>query len=962
MKTRYLRKKNVCQSMKRIFHYCAFGLVLSTVAWPDSGIAQQILENLLGRLEQVQGSASSGGSGQGKQDTLGTGEVESRDNGQIAEAVSPYIFDAAERRHIREYCVSKRNKSEEQIFDLGARFSRLEKDYCKRISESIFQFGYELFGVSADQKSVGNGSIQDEYVLGIGDQLIVSFFGRDRKTITSAVDREGRIIVGELPPVSVLGMTFGEFRRWLEKQTEETMFKTKPIVSLGNIKSVSVTVAGEVQKPGVHRLTSLSSILDAINNAGGINKTGSFRRLQVFRGDQIIWVDIYDILLARDGGQNLSLRDGDKIIVPLIGSTVAIAGRVLRPGIYELAEGQKKIPVADILALAGGAIRPKGNSVRQLSFNASGREVSDELSNLDTMASGGDIILVSRREDYQLGVVELSGHVRTPGKRALSSTPTIRSLVQDRRVFRENPYLLFAVLETTDPTTLARRHFPINLQRIIAAEEDFALRENDRLMVFSQNDISFLTSLDVREVIQGNVNEPNNEFIALNAENKIAAKSDDKANAKRRIVVSNTQLTRDVIRGLADRGLLDEENEALEKIEQDLAREQGLGCRGLQSLSKIVQLSGTNRFRNAVQNFSTDNLSRVPDRHVCPRIFDEIPDLLPFVLEHLVAVSGEIRSPGSYPITPNTPLSSIVAVVGGLTRNVDLSVVEVSKFAESRTSRKIVNIGKTSLQSVVLNPGDIAKFNTRFTDRDSGTVFLSGEFIRTGRYDIRRGEKLSEVIARAGGLTQQAFPYGAIFTRERVKIAEKQGFKRAARELKSAAMFAAAGSKGASATSVLALDKITDEIKNAVALGRVVIESDPTVLQVRPELDSVLEPGDRLFIPKRPNSIMIIGDVLNPGALQFIAGTKVDLYIQQAGGLQNSADEDRMFLVFPNGVAQPVSVSAWNYNPVQVPPGSTIVVPKDPAPLDLFVFAKEITALISQMAITAASLAVIGNN
>ena len=146
------------------------------------------------------------------------------------------------------------------------------------------------------------------------------------------------------------------------------------------------------------------------------------------------------------------------------------------------------------------------------------------------------------------------------------------------------------------------------------------------------------------------------------------------------------------------------------------------------------------------------------------------------------------------------------------------------------------------------------------------------------------------------------------------------------------------------------------------ALGRVVIEADPTVLQVRPELDSVLEPGDRLFVPKRPNSVLVIGDVLSPGALQFISGSTVDQYIRQAGGFQRSADEDRVFVVYPNGEARPVLLSVWNYTPVQVPPGSTIVIPKDPAPLNLFQIGKEFAQVVSQLAITAASLAVIGRN
>ena len=226
---------------------------------------------------------------------------------------------------------------------------------------------------------------------------------------------------------------------------------------------------------------------------------------------------------------------------------------------------------------------------------------------------------------------------------------------------------------------------------------------------------------------------------------------------------------------------------------------------------------------------------------------------------------------------------------------------------------------------------------------------------------FRRGECLSQLIARAGGLTAQAYPYGSVFTRDSVRRAQQEGFKRAERELNSALLVAAAN-RGVDIGAVQSLSTLTEDLGSVEAVGRVVIEADPTVLQVRPELDSVLEPADRIFVPKRPNSVLVIGDVLNPGALQFISGTPPDEYIRQAGGFQKSADEDRVFVVLPNGEAQPISVSVWNFTPVQIPPGSTIVVPKEPTPFDLFTFATDVSQVISQLAVTAASLAVISGN
>jgi protein involved in polysaccharide export with SLBB domain len=387
------------------------------------------------------------------------------------------------------------------------------------------------------------------------------------------------------------------------------------------------------------------------------------------------------------------------------------------------------------------------------------------------------------------------------------------------------------------------------------------------------------------------------------------------------------------------------------------------------SLYSVVSTSRPGRFSNAVLTAVRDLEPLDTARIECPEIFDRYADLLPFVLEQVVSVSGEVRIPGVYPIAPNAPLSNVVAYAGGIGRDADLTKVEIQRVAVESTGgtmlsqRDLLDVSGSELTAVFISPGDVIRFNAHFTDRDEKPVLLVGEFVRPGLYQIRRGERLSEVVARAGGLTPQAYPFGAVFTRERTREAEEQAFERAARELEIAL---AAGltqrtSSAQVATGAEALHGLADQLRNAEPVGRVVIEADPTVLQVRPELDTVLEGGDRLFMPKRPNSVTVIGDVLNEGTLQFVPGARVDDYIDKAGGLRRTADDGRVFVVLPNGEAQPVSVSAWNYTPIVIPPGSTVVVPKEPAPFDAFAFIKDVTQITSQLAVTAAALSAIND-
>jgi len=139
------------------------------------------------------------------------------------------------------------------------------------------------------------------------------------------------------------------------------------------------------------------------------------------------------------------------------------------------------------------------------------------------------------------------------------------------------------------------------------------------------------------------------------------------------------------------------------------------------------------------------------------------------------------------------------------------------------------------------------------------------------------------------------------------------------------------------------------------------VTADPAILRVRPELDVLLEPGDSVFIPPRPSTVTVSGEVLNSGSFQYQTGLNVDDYIMLAGGITSGADDDRIFVVLPDGTARPIQENWLTFsNSTMVPPGSTIVVPRDLRPFDLTTFLRDATQISSQLAVTAASLVVIG--
>ncbi|MBT5898945.1 MAG: hypothetical protein HOH61_23815, partial [Rhodospirillaceae bacterium] len=688
-------------------------------------------------------------------------------------------------------------------------------------------------------------------------------------------------------PIFAAGHTFGEVKREIAVRTAAKHLGTEAYVSLGAVRLVKVLVMGEVREPGQKQLTALGTAIDAIRLGGGIKKTGSVRRIQVQRGDQVFWIDAYDLLFSGMAARDLALRDGDRVIIPSLGPTYAMAGDVKRPAIYEMPEGKRTLSLAEALRMSGGTIRPRGNIFHHLSFQESGHQQLNEHNNLAAKVQDGDIIRVSRSQNIQLGVVDIRGHVQVQGRRSLAATASVAKLLGDASTFKSDPYLLFGALETTDPKTRARRLFPLNLESILHGTEDYALRDGDRLIVMGGKDIRYLSSANVQDVVSrridaelrqrdlhagGSDNKANNEAV----ENPL----DDPLSTIQQALASSGNSAQ------SPTGTTTKESGDGASLEESLQRT----CAGMRQLLAIVSVNSANRFANAVRTIDAAGMGRV-NQQDCPQIFDDHGGLLALALEHAVAVNGEVRRPGAYPVVGNVSLTELIAVAGGLSREVDLTRVEISRYTpdslqgSANTSRGMANLAEIGADKVMIGPGDVVRFNPVVTDRDTGPVLLVGEFTRPGLYEIRRGERLSEVIARAGGLTAQAYPYGGVFTRQRVRAAQRAGLQRAQREL-SSSLAVVAVQRNVNPTSVLALQRFAKQLGSVEALGRVVTETDPTVLQVRPELDAVLEPGDRLYMPKRPNFVTVIGDVLNPGAMQFIAGTTADQYIRQAGGFQ----------------------------------------------------------------------------
>ena len=221
------------------------------------------------------------------------------------------------------------------------------------ISTDIRQFGYKLFSRSpstfapADKIPVG-----PDYVLGPGDEIKITVWGMIDGGWDVIVDRDGKISLPKIGVLGVTGLTFKELKELLYKEFSRYYTRFEMNVSMGNLRAIRVYVIGNAESPGAYTVSSPSTLINALFEAGGPNKTGTMRDIQLKRnGKVIVNFDIYDFLLKGDKINDVRLMPEDVIFIPPVGPIVGIAGNVKIPAIYEL-KGETRL--LDLINMAGG--------------------------------------------------------------------------------------------------------------------------------------------------------------------------------------------------------------------------------------------------------------------------------------------------------------------------------------------------------------------------------------------------------------------------------------------------------------------------------------------------------------------------------------------------------------------------------------------------------------------------------
>ena len=330
----------------------------------------------------------------------------------------------------------------------------------------------------------------------------------------------------------------------------------------------------------------------------------------------------------------------------------------------------------------------------------------------------------------------------------------------------------------------------------------------------------------------------------------------------------------------------------------------------------------------------------------------------------IARIGGEVRAPGDYPLEPGMRISDLLRAGGGMTdaayaTDAELTRYEVINGEYRETELITVNVAALlrgdQSADLALSPYDFLSIKEVSRWRGEEAVTLRGEVMFPGTYPIRRGETLSSVLERAGGLTDLAFPEGSVFTREELRERERRQIEvLAARVERDLAALSVTDPQ--SGSTLQAGQALVSQLRSAVPTGRWAIRLDE-IVEGRPEADIVLKGGDELRVPDQRQEVTVLGEVQYATSHVFTRSLSRDDYIDRSGGLSQRADKKRIYVVRANGEVVADSGGGWFRRDVggDIRPGDSIVVPLDvDQPLVRW---GSITQIIYNLALGAAAVA-----
>lgn len=766
-------------------------------------------------------------------------------------------------------------------------------------SSGLTYFGYNLFkNIPQSFKPTEIGPIDPGYIIGPGDILQLYMWGAVELQYQLTVDIQGNIFIPTAGQFFVSGIAYKNLQKKLINYLSKFYqgLKTNPPkvfldITLAKLRPIRIFVLGEVAQPGGYNISSYATVFNALYSVGGPLTSGSLREIRVIRNNKVITkVDLYDYLLKGELIGDVRLQNNDMIFIPPRGKTVTIKGEVLRPAIYEL-KGNENLQKLIYYSgnLKSTAYTGRASIERIIPFS------ERKNSKLDRKVIDVDLskLLVNNKNDFPLfdrdvitifpilnkveNYVKISGAIYRPGTFELEKVPFVKDLVKEAYGALPDVFLGKADVIRTKPDS-TREFITFDLGKALNNDplNNIKLEPMDEVRIYSIYDLKDRHSVS----ISGYVMKPFS--IEFPDSSNLFRDSTNLSSSKWKIEYADSLTLYDMVFRAG-------------KWEDPIFKGRVYLQRG-----DIIRIN-PDGITTKVISFDLGKLlsNKSGDMELEPgdKIYIYKADVNK-VINEFVKIEGQIKKPGTYPLNTNMTVMDLIIQAGGFLESSlkteayvnrlnpegypgekisETHIVKLpDEFNENLSNNNSKSVKDTNSKYYYLQHRDIVVIRKNPNWEPQRTVTISGEVIKPGVYVLKRkNETLLDLLKEAGGPTDEGFLLGADF---------KRGNKRV----------------------VINLDKIyydEDERENIF-----------------------LKNGDGIFIPKIPNTVLITGEVNNPGLFKFLYGKDVKDYINKAGGTTDSSD----YILYqkPNGETNKIGFGLFSGNP-EVFDGSIINVIKE---------------------------------
>jgi polysaccharide export outer membrane protein len=737
------------------------------------------------------------------------------------------------------------------------------------IGHRVLTYGRTLFeDVPSTFAPLDRVPVPADYVLGPGDELLIRAWGKIDLDARVTIDRDGQIYLPKVGALHVAGLRYAQVDGYLHSAIS-ALFKDFDLnVSLGQLRSIQIFVLGSARRPGAYTVGSLSTMVNALFVSGGPSATGSMRRVQLIRNNQVLTeFDLYDLVKRGDKSHDRPLLPGDILFIPSVGAQAAIVGSVGEPGIYELSG---ETTVASALATAGGLTSLAGTrrALLERVEDHSRRRAEEfplDASGMGKILKDGDLLQILPVSPEFENTVTLRGNVAQPGRYAWHPGMRVSDLIPTR------DFLL---------------------------TREYWNRENHVISPISKHQFGDPTL--------GGYAQPGNDSRSLPLSPPYATGSEE-----------NSARSADPPGQDRARNPLDADN---------FDCEDAGGCRAGKENAADSQDRQQNRDR--------------PQNPDSQRALDIVRN--------------------------NTEINWHYASIERLDEH-DLS----PRLLAFELGNAIDN--QASPDNQVLKAGDVITIFSRADiplpiEEHATFVRVGGEVNAPGIYRVQPGDTLRDAVRQAGGLTAHSYLYASQLLRVSTRKIQQEQLKRSTdqmqRELSSnfANSSLPSANKEAEQAQLSMRQALIARISSITPTGRVVLEMTPDASTLADIPDFTLEDGDSFYIPPRFSTVQVSGAVYNENAFRYQKNKLTTAYLADAGGATRDADAKRMFLIRADGTV--ISRQSRNrhhasFEKTALLPGDAIVIPVKLNSGSGWKQLQEITGILSQSAITAASLAVI---